>query len=379
MEPQVAAAIAAARAAVVRQPESAGAWGHLGKVLHAHNAESAAEVSYAEARKLAPEDFQWAYLLAELLRRIDPARGLEHAEDSLRVNGSYVPSHIVAGRLQLSLGRAQQAKTHFETALALDQRCALAAFLLARIYLDNGNLRASEAYLKTAIRLQPESGVARDMLTRVYRLQGDEDRAQAEAGLTVTLDATIELDDPVLDSVLREAVSSSALSDLAQRAAKQGDFEEAGRRYRQLVEISPQDPTHHYNYATNAITLRQYDVAETHYLKTLALRPDHFKARMNLADLLTMTRRQNEAAPHYQLALDSGSDRAAALQGLGRVRALNGDLDGALELLHQALDSTPESASVNRDLSLVYEKQGNSARANHYARRAGGLTSKGAD
>src|SRR4051794_17102502 len=60
-DPELAAAVAAARRAVEDDPRSAEAWGRLGLVLAAHRFPDQAIVCFEQAERLAPTDPRWPY------------------------------------------------------------------------------------------------------------------------------------------------------------------------------------------------------------------------------------------------------------------------------------------------------------------------------
>ena len=73
LDPEVAAAIDEARAAVVARPRSAAAWGHLGLVLFAQDMYVPCVAPLAEAERLDAKDPRWPYFrgLALILQQPD--------------------------------------------------------------------------------------------------------------------------------------------------------------------------------------------------------------------------------------------------------------------------------------------------------------------
>ena len=66
MQPRGAARLRSARQEVLKQPGSAEAWGSFGAVCDAHQLYDEAALCYRRARALAPGDFPWPYLLANI-------------------------------------------------------------------------------------------------------------------------------------------------------------------------------------------------------------------------------------------------------------------------------------------------------------------------
>ena len=66
VDPEIVEAIKNARAAVVRKPKSAAAWGKLGHVLAVHDFRAQALPCYVRAEELDPRNPDWPYLSAAI-------------------------------------------------------------------------------------------------------------------------------------------------------------------------------------------------------------------------------------------------------------------------------------------------------------------------
>ncbi|MEE8524680.1 MAG: tetratricopeptide repeat protein, partial [Thermoanaerobaculia bacterium] len=124
----VARAIREARAAALAQPDSADAVGRLGQVYHAHGLYDAAAACYEIARKRAPDDFRWVYLLAgvEELRSAEGERVDELFRAAIRLLPRYPPVYVRHGDALLRLGRWAEARDAYAAAIERDPELALA-------------------------------------------------------------------------------------------------------------------------------------------------------------------------------------------------------------------------------------------------------------
>jgi len=92
-----------------------------------------------------------------------PAAAVE-LEASLRINPSYSKSHNNLGIALASLGRVDEAITHFRSALALNPKDEGAFFNLGRALLEKGSREEAVRAFREAVRLNPDFVVARKAL-----------------------------------------------------------------------------------------------------------------------------------------------------------------------------------------------------------------------
>src|SRR5262249_26401188 len=120
-EPEVVDVVGRARAAVVKDPRSADAWGQLGRVLMANELHSEIALDcFAQAERLDPNNPRWPYFCAGILKvdkgkPEEAVRKLERAV-ALADAGGVPPSapRLLLAETLLSLGRADDAEVHFK-------------------------------------------------------------------------------------------------------------------------------------------------------------------------------------------------------------------------------------------------------------------------
>src|SRR6185436_8795832 len=109
----------------------AAAYGELGMVYHAQDLPTPAEVAYLNARRLAPRDKRWPYLLAHLYA--DSSRlpeAIQTFEAVRAIDPEDAPTRIYLGQLYLQGGEFGKARASFEKARASrDTRAAALAGL----------------------------------------------------------------------------------------------------------------------------------------------------------------------------------------------------------------------------------------------------------
>ena len=116
-----------------------------------------------------------------------------------------------------------------------------------------------------------------------------------------------------------------------------------------------------YDTAMNKLSDAYDDAARTDPLDSygLALRGSIAKTQAQIAgiqkDKANRHKYYAEAARMFNGALKLNSSDASAWLGLGNVEYAEGNLDGAIEAYHKAIDLKPNYTAAHHDLALVYE------------------------
>src|SRR4051794_36174260 len=129
VDPEVAAALQEARAAVARDPRSAAAWGILGARFHACRYYPQALACYAEAERLDPGSADWPYLRAFILASgPGPARALRELGKAGERDARRLLPRIRRGELWLEQGGTDEAEGQSRAVLPInpaEPRCPL--------------------------------------------------------------------------------------------------------------------------------------------------------------------------------------------------------------------------------------------------------------
>lgn len=370
MEPQVVETIRDARDAVMKQRKSAGAWGWLGMVFHAHDLKQEAAECYAQAIDLSPEEFKWSYLLATVLQDLDLEEALVRAERASRLKPDYVPAHLLVGQLLEQVSQPQSALEAFGRALSVDSNCTAAEFALGRLHLAEGDLEASQRHLETAARQQPNVGSIHAFLARLYRLQNKEAKATHSAVAARRRVANIALLDPVLEEMLNAAASASRYWGRAKQAEEAGNYQNAEKLYRRASELRPNDASLHHSFGNVLLVRGKLGEAEKHYRRTLELRPENVETLINLGIVLVSRNKLPEAIDLYGKVLEIEPGQVDALVNLAGVLLLSDEVQKAAQHFEKVLESDPDEVDALHGLgqSLLYQNE--PRRAVGYLRRA---------
>ena len=363
MEPQVREKIARERRLVGNAPESAGAWGSLGRTFQAHGLEPEAEAAYLGAEELDPTDFRWPYLRAATLTNLRPEDALQAADRASRLHPDYAPVHLLAAELLERSGRAEQSLDRYRRALEATPDSAAGELGIGRLLLRRGELDRAREHLERAAALAPRAGPVRAELARLYSRQGETDAARQAGAASRQLPDVVPVDDPVLTEVWDAAVSVRGYEERALRAEAAARFEEAEAIYERLLALRPGEPDILYNFGNLYVRGRRFEDAVRRYEQALAAQPEHAAARVNLGSALLMLGRRAEAMDQLLVALEHDPADADAHRTLGGLFAYRGDNEAAIRHYRAALKSDPQDGAVHRDLAIVLAAEGEFAAA----------------
>ena len=333
VEPRVVELLQEARRAVQQAPESAEAWGDLGALYDAHLLTDLAVQCYRNAVRLAPEEFEWIYLLA-IARELQGAEADEVVElfdRALSLRPDYAPALVRLGDALWRRGLYDEARAEFDRAITLAPGIATAHRRLGQVALTQGDVQEAAKHLARAITLEPRDLAAYSGLSRALMRLGQTERARAIRARAVGLEPVTHLDDVVYARrvFMRNASSSGAFA-RATAAVRHGDFAQAAIDLEIVLESRPNDGSVHYWMGLARRRLGQEAAAVRHLSRAIEIDPAMRAAHLELGHALRERDRHAEAVERYERAASLGPLDADGLHGLGL----------ALEALGQAAEST---------------------------------------
>jgi Tfp pilus assembly protein PilF len=184
-----------------------------------------------------------------------------------------------------------------------------------------------------------------------------------------------------------EGSDAAAAHRVGWEALQAGDLRQAERRFgsalRSTPEFFPADAALGYV----ALARRDTRAAVDHFSRALAREPAYVPALVGRGDALLAAGRTEEAIASFEAAvnadasLDEIRDRIDALRfkavedkiAAARREAEGGRLDAARDRYREAIDASPESAFLHRELAIVEQRAGRFDTALEAARRAAEL------
>jgi tetratricopeptide (TPR) repeat protein len=229
MEPQVAALLRDARAAVMKNPEAAGAWGRLGQVYDAHGMNARAEYCYRHAAHLAPTDARWAYhraLMRDFLHG-EPEEVIALFHRALVLSND---SPLVAFRLGDAMsrrGRHVDAAEAFRRVITQAPDFGQAHRSLGQSYVALGDLAQASRHLHRAADLLPQDSMTWAILAQVHMRLDRPDLAEQAARRAEQGHPVSDIVDPLRHEVSGLGVGHVALVERNARRIRERRFTEA--------------------------------------------------------------------------------------------------------------------------------------------------------
>jgi tetratricopeptide (TPR) repeat protein len=158
-------------------------YGRYGMILQAAEFFDAAEPSYLNAQKLAPDDVRWPYYLANLYKSRGETDKAEAAfKRALELQPNDLATLIWLGRLELDKGKTTEAEQLFSKAHSLAPNTVAVLAGLGRVAIEKRDYASAVTYLEQALAIDPEGESLHAPLAAAYRGLGQLDKAQPHIG-----------------------------------------------------------------------------------------------------------------------------------------------------------------------------------------------------
>jgi tetratricopeptide (TPR) repeat protein len=281
-------------------------------------------------------------------------------------------AHSNLGLYLVAAGRADEALTHLERAVAAEPGDPRWQVNLAAALVSKGDLAQARAVLERALAQSGSLAAAHGTLAVIALKEGraEEALSHAERG------ASLHPGNPQLEVHVAEALAAVGRHEEAIAAYRRitdtysfadaflgwADLElELGRPgradalYREILEESPEQVDALYNLATLRLQAGDVPAALELYDRLLAKRPGHAAAHSNRGSALLRLGRTEEAREAYARAVQAAPADPVFKTNLANVLGALGRCDEALPLYDAVLSSDPQSvvARFNRAACLL--------------------------
>ena len=392
MEAPVRILIDAVTRNLENDPQSAYAWGRLGRVYHAHELYTPALACSARAMQLDADDFQWPYLAAHAASEVDKDAAVTLFERaSARAPGNATVL-VAQGNLLAQLGRSDAARDAYLAALEADDRSSFARVGLAREALVAGDLPRARSLLERAAELAPADGSIYPLLTRVLVQLGETELAARAEWLAIVHDTPSVPRDPPFDAMRRLAANSHALASAGRDLAERGDLLGAEVQLRKVLAIRPGTPLDFGNLATvlsrqgrhaeamelfaqglagnpddvvllshqglTRMKMGDVEAAEASLERATTLDPSYPQAQFNLGVLRYGQRRHRDAIALFERTLGLHPGFTDAYLNLGSTHAALEDYEAALEPWERLRQAQPNNSALIHNIALANARLG---------------------
>jgi tetratricopeptide (TPR) repeat protein len=362
-DPEIAAAVNAARVAVLWSPRSPAAWGKFGKVLAAHRFLPAARASFIEAHRLQPEDARWPYFEGLTLAFSDNDRAIVLFQEALQLRGAAPSVRFRLAETLAGQGRPEEAEQHYRQLVEDPSLSARAELGLARLALQRGDLQVARSRADRATTDPGTQKAAHSLLAEIAQRSDDQDAAAREWAAVSKLPEDMDWPDPLLNEMMREKVGKDVRLAQALELTRQNRVQEAATAFQDLVKAHPDWDQGWLNYGRLLMEHSAFPEAEQAFRQVLRLEPDSVSGHYQLGVVLFQRDQWREAAEHFREAVRLKPDHALAYYNLGHCLKRLNDRAGAMEAFRAAVRSRPDMARAHTNLGELLAEQGNKSAA----------------
>jgi tetratricopeptide (TPR) repeat protein len=308
-EPEIRAAIVAARTKVVAEPESGNAWGELGMTLFVHGHHVEADACFAQAEILAPNDARWPYYRALYGLNHEPSQAAK-AVDFLRRAASLPQiseAHSNSATLKLAeelfdRGEVEEAEGLFRQELGKSPRDPRAAYGLGLTALARGDAKASIGYFSITAQLPQFRKKALAQLAAAYRQIDDKAMADRQERAAAAMPPLVmNWPDAYVRDFQALGKGRAAAYAKLQTLEQQGRPAEAAQAAIAIVAV---DPSVKGNMVAGVgcMVLNRLPEAESYFRQCLKIEPDNSEAHRRLAVVLFVQAEKNAQSGNQKIA-----------------------------------------------------------------------------
>ncbi len=363
------------------------AYGRMGINYLANDQQAAAGACFRNAMALDANNLRWPYLLGiHYQQENEPERAIESFSHTLDLAFTFTPALVRRSRIQLQLGRLDEATAGFAVALKRNPKDVAALTGFGDVLLQQLDYQgAAEAY-ERASGLDPEANYINGQLAAAYRGLGETGKADTEAARAG--DRRPRVEDPLMafvyshtlgaDHYLETAVKATeynspqaaiklyeiatsirpgdveALVAMGELKAATGDPQGAMTAFGRALSIEPGNAKANYFVGTLYERAGDDAEAESHYRKALETEPQLVEPRLLLGNSLMRRKEFSEAGEHYgQIAHVLPKD-PEVMYLLGMAWLASGDCQWAHPVLARGASINPRDKQVLVALARAY-------------------------
>lgn len=386
-EPEVAEAITAAHANVLRSPDAA-SWGQYGKVLVAYHYDDEANFCFAQAERLDPKEARWPYLQGMTLLFSDTDRAIACFERAVRLDKTKPAMQLRLAETLLSQGRLDEALEHYRRLLELDPGNPRGSLGLSRLTYLHGDLKASRDYLGRSLNSPLTQKASHTLLAEIEQRANDSAAAARERALAAQMPDDQDWFDPVVDEVNGMRLGKQARLDRALKLASQQpaealtllselerqypdweqpwlargrlllqhrDYAGAGAALHRAIQLAPGSVEAHFALGVTLFQRGDYRAAAASFREATRLKPDYALAQYNLGHCLRRQGDRAAAIAAFRAAVRSKPGYAPGHANLGELLAEEGNKTEAVEHLRLAVELNPEEKTAKKLLDQLQE------------------------
>ncbi len=338
--------------------ELAGAYARLGAYYLHYAIYTLAELSYANAAKLDPDDFRWAYYLAFTAHQSGlPEMALQRYARARQLDDHYPPLDIRVADIHLDLNQLNAAAENYRRAVAIQEFAAPAEYGLGQIALLQRQYNQAITHFEKVLHLDPKATQTHYPLAQAYRALKQNDKARQSLALYAK--GKPEIDDPLIRLIKNLEQVAALHFNNAVTAVNQGKFALAQKEFAAGLELDAENAAAHVSYARALLLAGQDEIRVSQELQqAITLDNDNTLALFLLGILADAKNNQPLAVNYYQQVLHIDPDHSGAHFYLAEHLFNKADFSTACPHYKQTIALEPMNLTAQLKNLICLEKQG---------------------
>jgi tetratricopeptide (TPR) repeat protein len=369
-EPEVLAAIEAAREEVRQAPRSAEAWGQLGNVLMAHEFRSQAHICFTRAEELEPGEGSWPYLNGMTLVSRNPEGGIACWRRAVQLRGDEPILRLQLADALLWQQHFEEAENHYCRLLEIDPGHAGGRLGMGRLAYQRGDLRTSRKYLAQAAASPHTQKAALTLLAEVEQRANKATAAARASYRAAELPDDEPWPDPFLTGSNLLKTGKRARLKTALQLFKHRRPGESLAQFRDLTRDYPTWERAWLEYAKIRFSTGNRPGGEEALRRAIQLAPDYVEAHYFLGISLFQRGEYAEAGVRFRTVTRLNPADARAHYQLGKCLRRQGERKGALDAFRKAIRCRLNYAPAHTALAELLAQDGDKPQALHHLRLA---------
>lgn len=342
----------------------------------------AAQADIDAAQKVSPNGLMVFYAQALLdFRQGKHAAAWESLQQILRAAPEHMPSVLLAGAVQYSLGSMPQAEQFLKNYLEKDPRNLFARKLLVSTLLRTRQPQRALEVLAPALKAAQQDAQTLTLAGEAYIQTKDFTKATEyfeKASMLSPADARLHAALGI--SKLARGEDALAIADLEKAAAldnksskvdvllvmtylRYKQFDQALAAARALEKDQPANPLSHNLKGVAYLGKKAFAEARSNFEKALSIQPTYFPAAANLAQLDLLDKKPDQAKKRFETLLAKDKKNINAMTALANIALSQGQKNEATAWLERASSENPEALQPAIQLVAHYLRIGEKQKA----------------
>jgi tetratricopeptide (TPR) repeat protein len=257
-------------------------------------------------------------------------------------------------------GRVDDAIEHFQRAIQLNQRYAVAHDALGTALMKKGQLDEAIASHRKALEIDPKNALAHGHMGAALASRG-----QIAAGI-----------DHIEKAIALDPKTGAWHSNLGIVRTMTGQVDRAIACFRKAVELDRKHAIAHFNLGNALFGKGKVDEAIACFRQAIALDPNDTRFHNNLGFVLSGKGQLEEAIASYRKAIDLDPKSALVHSNLGKALMKKQQVDEAIACFRKTIELTPKDGLAHCDLGRALGQQGRFAESLEAIKRGHALGRK---